>query len=36
METVGVPVDLYLENTAMPIYELLPLLEKLEAGGTKK
>jgi len=32
MGTVGVPVDFYLENTAMPISELLPLLEKLERG----
>jgi len=36
METVGVPVDLYLEDTAISIQELLPLLEKLEADGSQK
>jgi hypothetical protein len=36
METVGVPVDFYLENTAISIQELLPVLEKLEADGSKK
>jgi hypothetical protein len=35
METVGVPVDWYLENTAMPISELLPIFEKLEADQKK-
>lgn len=36
METVGVPVDIYLENTAMPVQELLPLLNKLESAGSKR
>jgi peptidase S41-like protein len=36
METVGVPVDFYLENTATPISELLPILDKMESTNTKK
>src|SRR5205823_13000184 len=36
METVGVPVDFYLENTAISIQELLPMLDKLEADGLKR
>jgi hypothetical protein len=36
METVGVPVDFYLQDTAMPIPELLPILDKLEGGEPKK
>jgi hypothetical protein len=36
METIGVPVDMYLENTAMPISELLPILDKLETPEAKK
>jgi hypothetical protein len=36
METVGVPVDFYLQDTAMPIPDLLPILDKLEGGEPKK
>jgi Peptidase family S41 len=36
METVGVPVDYYLQDTAMSISEILPILDKLESAQAKK